>query len=51
MIKQNKGTLIVTSSTAAVRGNKGNILMQLQWQEEECYAKPLMMNTLVKVSM
>ena len=23
MIKKNKGTLIVTSSTAAVRGNKG----------------------------
>ena len=27
MVKKQKGTLIVTSSTAAVRGNRDNILM------------------------
>ena len=41
MVKQNKGTLIVTSSTAAVRGNKGNILMQLQWQERRMLCQTL----------
>ena len=38
MASRGEGSLLVTSATAAVRGNKLNTLMLLQWEAEECYA-------------
>ena len=39
MLQKGKGCFLVTSSTAAMRGNEGSIPMQQPWLDDECYVK------------